>query len=124
MDHETLEDIVLAGINTVRYQTRVSPEAHRLELMPRGASTTVVILTSSTPIEAAIGDLLDPAMKTGPEWSDTKYLAARTPVGPENAERVHSTFHKLWSQAVGTDGYVKDDWAVLNAALRLAGYEV
>ena len=124
MDRDTLEKIVLAGLNTVRHQVRESPETYRLELMPRMDSSTVVVLTSRAPIEATIADFRDPAMITGPEWTGTNFLVATSPDGPEDAEKVHRTFHKLWSQAVGTDGYVKSDWMLLVDALQLAGYQL
>lgn len=41
----------------------------------------------------------------------------------ETYRMTHATLHKLWSAAVGTEGYVKADWRLLdNTLCRYARY--
>ena len=101
-----------------RYQHSIDSSASRVELNFDNINTTI-FLDSETPIKASVVNKAISESESESCWSDEKYMVFRE---HEDNELIIRTFHKLWTAAVGTEKYNKDDWKRLGAVLYDAGY--
>lgn len=118
METDWLKLIVGERIWSARCQRRNDSSAFRVELNFDNINTTI-FLDSETPIKASVVNNATPESESG--WSDEKYMVFRK---NEDNELIIRTFHTLWTAAVDTENYNKDDWKRLAAVLCDAGYQV
>ena len=112
METDWLKLIVGERIWAARCQKRIDSSAFRLELNFYDAGITLFLDSDTSLKGRVLNEIVPKEEESG--WSNENYMVSREQEH-EDKELIIQTFHKLWTAAVGTEKYNKDDWKRLGA---------